>query len=300
MPLNSAPVLRIESLVKNFGSREVLHGVDINISEGSIFCLMGPNGAGKTTLLRMLMSLIKVDAGQLSYRGGPLLPSASRQFGYLPEERGLYQATKLLETLVYFAQLHKLDKALANSRVQNWLERFGLLANRNAPIRSLSKGNQQKAQLICALVHEPQVLILDEPFAGLDLHSQSLIRELIHEQSAAGTTIIFATHQLAQADRLCDEVCLLNRGNVILDGSLEDLKARGKQLVEVEFKAEIPLEVERFLQVVNRSGKLLTGSLKIPIEDTLRALSDLGPLVGFRVIVPSLEDIILAAVGVEN
>ncbi|MFC1481018.1 ABC transporter ATP-binding protein [Candidatus Neomarinimicrobiota bacterium] len=288
--------MRIEALVKTFGPQEVLGGIDINIAEGSIFCLLGPNGAGKTTLIRILMSLISSDSGRLIYRGGPLLASDSRQFGYLPEERGLYQSTNLLETLVYFAQLHQLDKAVANSRVQAWLERFGLLAQRNALIRSLSRGNQQKAQLICALVHEPQLLILDEPFLGLDLQSQSLVRDLIREQSAAGTTIIFATHQLAQAERLCDEVCLLNRGKIILDGSLEELKAKGKQLVEVEFKAEIPLDVERYLQIENRAGTKLTGSLKLPHDDTLKALANLGSLVGFRAIIPSLEEIILGAV----
>ncbi len=300
MTLNSESILRIEALVKKFGPREVLQGVDINIAEGSIFCLMGPNGAGKTTLIRILMGLIHADGGRLQYRGGPLLASDSKQFGYLPEERGLYQATNLLETLVYFAQLHNLQKAVALARVQGWLERFGLMPHCNAPIRSLSKGNQQKAQLICALAHEPELLILDEPFSGLDLHSLGTLRELIREQSAAGKTIIFATHQLAQAERLCDEVCLLNNGQVILDGSLEDLKAQSRQLVEVEFKAGIPPGIERFLNIENRTAVVVTGTLKQPIEDTIKALSELGPLVGFRAIVPTLEEIILGAVGVEG
>ena len=276
--------------------------VSFRVEPGSIFGLLGPNGAGKTTLIRIIMGILGADSGEVRYQGTLVTRLESRRFGYLPEERGLYQKTRLRETLVYLARLKGLALEEATSRVDGQLERFALQDYAHKPIQALSKGNQQRVQFIAAVLHRPEVLILDEPFAGLDPLNLAALKDTLVELREQGTAILLSTHQMAQVEQLCQALCLIDQGRVVLEGSLADVKGgRGEaaqrgQRVEVTFESTIPEGVERYLSVEEVRDTTVTGRVSQDANATLKALLELGPVRQFRLREPTLEEIFIAVV----
>jgi len=289
--------LEIHHLMKVFDGVQAVDGVSFKVAPGAIFGLLGPNGAGKTTIIRIIMGILGADEGEIRYQGHPITRLESRRFGYLPEERGLYQKTRLRETLIYLARLKGLAPADAAGRVDAYLERFELQEYAQKNIQTLSRGNQQKAQFIAAIVHQPEVVILDEPFAGLDPVNQIILKEIISELQAGGATILLSTHQMEQVERLCQAICLINRGRVVLEGSLAEVKDdHSEQRVEVTFDGIIPEGVDRWLAVLETRDSTVTGELKRGLAPTLKGLVDLGRVLEFKVREPTLEEIFISAV----
>ncbi len=220
-------MLEFDGLHKSFGAVRVLEGVGFAVAPGSMFGFCGSNGAGKTTTMRIAMGLVRADAGEVRWHGRPLDQAARRRVGYMPEERGLYPKMKVGEQVAYFARLHGLDRAAAQRAAGEWVELLGLGPRRDEQVEKLSLGNQQRVQLAAALVSRPEVLILDEPFSGLDPVGVDSLAEALLEQCRRGVPVVFSSHQLDLVERLCDAVGILARGRIVASGSVPQLKAAG-------------------------------------------------------------------------
>jgi ABC-2 type transport system ATP-binding protein len=232
-------MLSAKNLHKKFASTIAVNDVSFTVEQGKVFGLLGPNGAGKTTTIRMLLNIITPDSGEVLYDNLPITEETKNHVGYLPEERGLYRKGIVIETILYFAALKNMEPAEAKRAAMQWLERFKLADRAKSKIEELSKGNQQKIQFIISVIHDPAVLVLDEPFSGFDPVNQELLKEMIIEQKAHGKAIIFSTHQMEQAEKLCDAICLVNHGNVVLAGTISDVKKKfGKNSLHVEFRGD--------------------------------------------------------------
>jgi ABC-2 type transport system ATP-binding protein len=225
-------VLEFDGLHKSYGSNHVLDGVGFAVAPGSMFGFCGSNGAGKTTTMRIAMGLARADAGEVRWLGRPLDDDVRRRIGYMPEERGLYPKMRVGEQLTYFARLHGLDARGAARASEDWAERLGVGARRKDPVEKLSLGNQQRVQLAAALVGGPEVLILDEPFSGLDPVGVDALAEALAEQCRRGVPVVFSSHQLDLVERLCDAVGILARGRIVASGTVTELREResGRQL----------------------------------------------------------------------
>jgi ABC-2 type transport system ATP-binding protein len=232
-------MLNASHLRKQYATVLAVGDVSLTVERGKILGLLGPNGAGKTTTIRMILNIIQPDAGSITFEGRPFDESMRNRIGYLPEERGLYRKNKLLNTIVYFASLRGIETDEAKRRAYDWLKRFDLLSYYDRKVEELSKGNQQKVQFIISILHNPQLVILDEPFSGLDPINQILLKDILLELKQQGKAVIFSTHQMDQAEKLCDTICLINRGNVVLEGELREVKQRfGKNSVHIEFDGD--------------------------------------------------------------
>ncbi|RBY77954.1 ABC transporter ATP-binding protein [Blastococcus sp. TF02-09] len=219
-------MLEFDGLRKSFGEVRVLEGVGFTVQPGSMFGFCGSNGAGKTTTMRIAMGLVRPDAGEVRWRGRLLDQASRRRVGYMPEERGLYPKMKVGEQVAYFARLHGLDAAAATRAAGEWVERLGLGARRDEQVEKLSLGNQQRVQLAAALVSRPEVLILDEPFSGLDPVGVDSLAEALLGQVREGVPVVFSSHQLDLVERLCDSVGILARGRMVATGTVEELRRR--------------------------------------------------------------------------
>lgn len=219
-------MLEFDGLHKSFGDVRVLEGVGFTVAPGTMFGFCGANGAGKTTTMRIAMGLLRPDAGEVRWRGAPLDAAARTRIGYMPEERGLYPKMKVAEQVAYFARLHGLDAGAAAKASAEWVERLGLGARRGDQVEKLSLGNQQRVQLAAALVSRPEVLILDEPFSGLDPVGVDSLAEALLEQVRTGVPVVFSSHQLDLVERLCDSVGILARGRMVASGTVPELKRR--------------------------------------------------------------------------
>jgi ABC-2 type transport system ATP-binding protein len=219
-------VLEFDGLRKSFGDNRVLDGVGFTVAPGSMFGFCGSNGAGKTTTMRIAMGLVRPDAGDVRWQGRSLDQDLRRRVGYMPEERGLYPKMKVGEQVAYFARLHGLDAAAATRASEEWVERLGLGARRSDAVEKLSLGNQQRVQLAAALVSRPEVLILDEPFSGLDPIGVDSLAEALLGQARDGVPVVFSSHQLDLVERLCDSVGILARGRMVATGTVEELRRR--------------------------------------------------------------------------
>ncbi len=229
-------MLKVENLKKTFSNVVAVDGVSFEVKRGEILGLLGPNGAGKTTTIRMILDIIKPDQGAIKFDGKEIDDEIKSKIGYLPEERGLYRKTKVMETILYFAELKGLDRKTAFERAKYWLKRFELAERANSRIEELSKGNQQKVQIIISILHDPELVILDEPFAGLDPVNQELLKDILLELKEKNKAIIFSTHQMDQAEKLCDSICLINKGKPVLSGSLSEVKSKfGRDTIHIEF-----------------------------------------------------------------
>lgn len=232
-------MLSVRHLRKEYSNTLAVNDVSLKAKGGEILGLLGPNGAGKTTTIRMILNIIQPDSGSISYEGKPFEPGVRNQIGYLPEERGLYRKNKLLSTIIYFARLRGIHADEARRRAYDWLKRFDLLAHTDRKIEELSKGNQQKIQFLISILHDPKLIILDEPFSGLDPVNQILLKDILLRLKQLGKTIIFSTHQMEFAERLCDTITLINKGMVVLQGPLADVKQRfGKNSIRLEFDGD--------------------------------------------------------------
>jgi ABC-2 type transport system ATP-binding protein len=225
-------VLEFDGLVKTYGENRVLQGVGFTVAPGQMYGFCGSNGAGKTTTMRIAMGLARADAGQVRWRGQPLDEASRQRIGYMPEERGLYPKMKVAQQLAYFARLHGLTAADAAAAAEHWTERLGLGDRRDERVEKLSLGNQQRVQLAAALVGRPEVLILDEPFSGLDPVGVDSLAEALLEQCRNGVPVVFSSHQLDLVERLCDAVGILARGTIVASGTVPELRAAegGRQL----------------------------------------------------------------------
>ena len=217
--------IELESVGKRFGRTQAVEGLSLRIPMGSLCGFLGPNGAGKSTTIRMIMSIIRPDQGRLTVLGGDAINRKDR-IGYLPEERGLYRRMRVGEYLGYIGRLKGVDSRTLRPRISEWLERIDLPGNERSRCEELSKGMQQKVQFLAAIIHDPELIILDEPFSGLDPVNAQLLNELISELHAEGRTILFSTHVLHQAERMCDRIVLIDRGTKVLDDGLEEIRRR--------------------------------------------------------------------------
>ncbi|HEY3202883.1 MAG TPA: ATP-binding cassette domain-containing protein [Thermoanaerobaculia bacterium] len=221
--------IELANVSKAFGRFKAVDGLSIQVPKGSMFGLLGPNGAGKTTTLRMVMNITAPDSGEIRILGHPMDRQTQNRIGYLPEERGLYRKMKVIDHLYFLAAIKEVSRETARQRIGDWLDKMELRPWLNKKVDELSKGMQQKVQFIATIVHEPEILILDEPFSGLDPINVALMRDYFLDFRAKGKTIIFCTHVLEQAEKLCDEICLMAKSKKILEGTLKELKRRYSQ-----------------------------------------------------------------------
>ncbi len=218
-------MLTVDRLEKSFGEVRALDGCSLEVKSGQMLGLLGPNGAGKTTLMRAVFGLIRPDGGAVTWHGSPIDATTRRRFGYMPEERGLYPKLEVRWQLVYLARLHGMSERAAGTAADRWLEQFLLSDRATSRVNELSHGNQQRVQLISALIHEPELVILDEPFAGLDPIASEFMAGVLAELASRGTAILFSSHQLDVVEDLCREVVIMHRGRVVLEGAIDELRA---------------------------------------------------------------------------
>ncbi len=236
---DSGYAVRLEGVTKRFGKHTAVSSLDLVIPRGVIYGLLGPNGSGKTTSIRMIMGILHPDEGTVSLFGSDPDTTRREHVGYLPEERGVYKKMKVLEYLMFMGEIRGVARSEGKRRSQHWLERLGLGAWGDKRVEDLSKGMQQKVQFIATVLHEPSLLILDEPFSGLDPINQDVLEEIVRDFHAKGTTILFSTHLMDQAERLCERVCLISKSRKVLDADLRELKAsERKGVLVVEFEGD--------------------------------------------------------------
>ena len=240
--------LEVQELKKSFGEKEVLHGISFHVDSGSALGLLGRNGAGKTTTIRILMDVFKANSGHLQMDGRPF-KAKEYQIGYLPEERGLYPKKTVGEQLIYLAMLRGLNAKEAKEQTKNWLARMGVSDYENRKLETLSKGNQQKVQLAQTLLCNPDIVILDEPFSGLDPVNAQILKDVIKEQIDAGKIVIFSSHQMSHVEEFCDEIAIMNHGDIVLSGNLREIKREfGKDRLVVASLSETPEELAELLK----------------------------------------------------
>jgi ABC-2 type transport system ATP-binding protein len=294
-------MLSVQHLRKTFTTVVAVDDVSFEVERGEIFGLLGPNGAGKTTTIRAILNILLPDAGTILFDGRPFDEQTRNLVGYLPEERGLYRKSRLLDTILYFSDLRGMPRQEAKREAMRWLERFGLADRAPRKVEELSKGNQQKVQFITSVLHNPQLLILDEPFAGLDPVNQLLFQDVFQELRAQGKAVIFSTHQMDQAERLSDSLCLINHGRVVLGGSVREVKQRyGSNTLHVEFEGE-----GDFLRTVPgvRRAIVYANAAEIDLEPDVKVSSvihDVNGRLNLRKLElrePSLQSIFLQVVG---
>jgi ABC-2 type transport system ATP-binding protein len=293
-------LLQIQNLKKYYQSQKAVDDISFQISRGSIFGLLGPNGAGKSTLLRMITGIIHPDSGKILFEGRPFDASAdTNAMGYMPEERGLYKKMKIGEHILYLAQLKGLDKNTAMERITHWFRKLDMGSWWDKKVGDLSKGMQQKLQFVATVIHEPSLLILDEPFSGLDPVNADVIKEQIYELAAKGTTVIFSTHRMEQVEEICDHIILINKGKLLLDGSVNGVKNQYKEnkyLVRADNMPKLDNHAFQCLATKNDTATYQLAPNTSPNE-LLQALMNNGATVhGFTEQLPSLNDIFIQLV----
>lgn len=231
--------LRLCSLTRRYGETVALDGLSLDVRAGEVTGLVGPNGAGKTTAMRAIFGLVALDGGAVEWHGRPVGEADRRRFGYMPEERGLYPGMTVLDQIVYLGRLHGLAPATARAAAASWLERLGVAERASSKVETLSLGNQQRVQLAAALVHDPELLVLDEPLSGLDPDGIDQVGELLVEQARAGRTVIFSSHQLELVEHLCDSVAIVRSGRLVAGGRVDDLLATGPERLVVQVEGDL-------------------------------------------------------------
>ncbi len=309
--------VRVSGITKRFGDHTAVEDVSFDVPEGVIYGVLGPNGAGKSTTLRMINDIIAPDAGEIELLGG-LRPgsAAAPHIGFLPEERGLYPKMQVLEMLMFMGELRGLTRKDARTRADRWLERLGLGQWRLSKVQELSKGMQQKVQFAAALIHEPELVILDEPWSGLDPINADVLREVVQEQKAAGRTVLFSTHLMEQAEQVCEHIFIIARGKKVLEGKLADVKRAAAAEGKIALAFEDPGDRERAAAVLAdravcaaarpaRSGEHADVEVELAAGASAQAL--LTALVGagvglrrFEVVTPTLHQIFVTRVGADN
>jgi ABC-2 type transport system ATP-binding protein len=297
-----SPAVSFRGVTKRFGAFTAVDDVSFEVPRGAIFGILGSNGAGKTTSIRMLMNIFKPDAGSLEVLGAQVDESMKPQLGYLPEERGLYRKMRVGEMLTFFGRIKGRDDAFLAPRIDRWLEHLGLSAWKTRKVEELSKGMSQKLQFIVTVVHAPELLVLDEPFAGLDPVNRDVLRDAVLALNQEGTTVVFSTHVMEQAEQLCRELVLLHQGTIRLAGGLQDVRAsEGRQAVHIRYRLRDGNTLDGLpgVQGVSDHGNEAELSLEAGADTTalLHALVDRAELTRFDVREPSLHEIFKRVAG---
>lgn len=297
--------ISVKNIRKSYGDFTAVHDLSLEVQPGSIYGLLGPNGAGKSTSIRMIVNITIPDSGEIRLFGEPMNEKLQERVGYLPEDRGLYKKMKIAEQLLFFAELKGLKHAEAKRRVDEWMERVGLGEWKAKRWEELSKGMQQKVQFISTILHDPDLVILDEPFSGLDPINQNLLKDIVQEMRQRNKTIIFSTHLMEQAEELCDEICLINRGRKVLSGSLREVKRSfgwrslavdGENLDGVLSRHPLVKSVtpqRHHLEVALQDGADPQMLLKDLVNNGVR-------LTRFELVAPTLNEIFIESVGRAN
>jgi ABC-2 type transport system ATP-binding protein len=287
-------VLEIDRISKRYGEVVALRDMTFEVRAGELFGFVGSNGAGKTTAMRIALGVLAADSGEVRWNGSPITFETRRRIGYMPEERGLYPKMKVLEQLVYLAELHGLTTNDAHRSAENWIARLGVRDRRNDEVQKLSLGNQQRVQLAAALVHEPDVLVLDEPFSGLDPVAVDVMSQVLREKASAGVPVVFSSHQLDLVERLCDRIGIVRSGAMVACGTVDELRAGGETrlVVEAPDAAEGWAAGVAGVRVVEVQGPRTTLELAPDADDqaVLRAALATGPVREFSRQRPSLTE----------
>lgn len=303
--------IEINNVSKTYGNYKALNNISIRVPRQSIYGLLGPNGAGKTTLIRMLNQITAPDEGEIIFNGEKLNRSHITQIGYLPEERGLYRSMKVGEQAVYLAQLKGVSQKDAEKRLKAWFNKFGILNWWDRKVEELSKGMQQKIQFIVTVIHNPQLLIFDEPFSGFDPINVNLLKKEILELRDKGATIIFSTHNMSSVEELCDNIMLINKGQKILEGSVYQIKQdnkdnkfevvlRNSESLNLRVSESLPNDFTLISEKIDSNGEI---TLNIKAENNtnpnilINYLSEKGTIVSYRELLPSMNDIFINKVN---
>ena len=304
------PLFEARNISKSYGSYQALKDIDIIVKRGSVFGLLGPNGAGKTSLIRIINQITAPDQGQLLFNGKTLKPEHIASIGYLPEERGLYKKMEVGEQCMYLAQLKGLSKSEAKLKLRHWFEKFEMQGWWNKKIDELSKGMAQKVQFVVTVLHEPELLIFDEPFSGFDPVNAAIIRNEILELSRNGATIVFSTHRMETVEELCDSIALINKSRKILDGSVTDIrKANRTHVFEMEFIGNLlsfATALWTGFELLERSqvGDLCKVKLKMlgksSVNDLFAAVMPVCEIISFHEVIPTMNEIFIRTVNETN
>ena len=295
-----APLVELNHVSKAYEQKVAVRDLSLRIEAGTMFGLLGPNGAGKTSSIRMMVGITVPDSGTVSLFGQTFTREGLKKVGYLPEERGLYRKMKVMDQIIFMGQLHGLTAELAAKRAQAWCERLQILDAAQNKTEELSKGMQQKIQFIVTLLHEPELIIMDEPFAGLDPVNATLLQDTLVDLKKEGRAILFSTHRMDQAEKLCDEICLVHRGEVVLSGRMREVKSRyERNRVIIDFDGE-----DGFLNhEAIADCKEYPGHVEIRLKEhgdaqaLLRAAEQHARIYRFELVEPSLEEIFIQTVG---
>ena len=298
-------LLQLENVHKKFGDFIAVSDISFSIQKGSIYGLLGPNGAGKTTTLRMIMDIIAPDAGIITFSGDRHIRDFLDRIGYLPEERGLYRKMRVRDVILFIAELKGLYKQQALGEIERWLEKMKLSEWENKRIDELSKGMAQKIQFITTVIHKPELIILDEPFSGLDPINMTLLKDLMLELRDDGSTIIFSTHVMEQVEKLCDRICLIHQGEVLIEDELRAVKrAFGKNSVEIEYVGSLePIHNSDWIQGINDFGQYAEIKLRASenYRPLLEELVEKGVNVTrFELVEPTLHEIFVQSVEAQG
>ena len=294
------PVVELAGVTKAYESKVAVRNLDLSIDAGQMFGLLGPNGAGKTSSIRMMMGITMPDSGRIGLFGKPFDRASLDHVGYLPEERGLYKKMKVLDQLIFFGQLHGLTAADARQRAVSWAERIEIADALDKKTEELSKGMQQKIQFIGTILHSPKLMVMDEPFSGLDPVNAVILERTLLEFKAQGAAVLFSTHRMDQVEKLCDAICLINNGEAVLSGTMREIKNRyERNQIIVEFEGDASfLNSPEIAEAKNFSGhaeiRLKPGG---DSQKLLREASSAAKIYRFELVEPSLEEIFIRTVG---
>lgn len=293
--------LKLEQIIKQYGENTAVHNLDLEVSKGEIFALLGANGAGKTTTMRMVLGLIYPDSGQILWNGKNYTHDLNKILGYLPEERGLYPKVKVSDQIIYLAKLRGVSARTADVRLKSWLERFGVPEYYNKKVEELSKGNQQKIQFIAAVIHDPEILILDEAFSGLDPVNVELLKDTVKDLRDNGTTILFSTHRMEHVEELCKNICILHKSNTVIKGNLKRIKGafpRERVILGVETEVEGLQYIPGVNKVVKHENvyEIRITELNAP-QEILRLAMEQSTVNRFEIMEPTLNEIFIKSVG---
>jgi ABC-2 type transport system ATP-binding protein len=296
--------LDLQDVSKSFGRVVAVRGLSFAVPRGSVFGLLGPNGAGKTTTIRMIMRITLPDSGRILLAGQDMDDDLRERVGYLPEERGLYRRMRVLDHLAFLGEVRGLSRGVARQRAGEWLEKLGLGEKAGRRVEELSKGMQQKLQFAGTVIHQPEMVIFDEPFTGLDPIATRQLKEEVASMRERGTTVVFSTHVMSQAEELCDHICLLNRGRSILKGRLDAIqKDHAIPALRVDTPAgdEVLRSIPGVAAVRTLDGqRVLDLQPGVSVEETIRVLAALVPLAGVLAVRDSLEDIFVKRVEADH
>ncbi|MBP7461037.1 MAG: ATP-binding cassette domain-containing protein [Candidatus Delongbacteria bacterium] len=289
--------LELKNVTKWFGDKKAVDIQEMKLESGTIWGFLGPNGAGKTTTIRMIMQIIKPDQGEISFDRSPLNLGMMDRIGYLPEERGLYKKIKLYESLEFFGRLKGISTSDLKARIPHYLEKFSLSEYTHRKVEALSKGMQQKLQFITTIIHQPDLIILDEPFSGLDPLNAEILQQTILEESARGATIIFSTHMMERAEQLCKHIVMINQGVPVLNDSLAHIKQQHQnQQIKLIFQGDTSFlnDTSLIRSVVSADGAyLITLQESVSSQDLLKRATAIGTVIHFSQPDPSLFDIFI-------